>query len=252
MSWESSLLRGFNSIVVVTRALSARRHCVLAGLAVALYGCGSVGPVLPETGAEEGPRDATVSAWVRGRARGIVGGEQDPKLQAPAPATQAYDRALAAMSSGDYTEAELELAQLTLQYPDYAGPYVNLAILYRRDGRASEARDALELALALDPGHPAANNQLGMLLRSEGQFGAAEEAYLNAIAADPGYPLAHYNLGVLLDLYLKRPADALEHYEHYQGLAAEPDDRVSRWIIDLRRRLGVRNDTQRTAREGSL
>ncbi|MEE8308357.1 MAG: hypothetical protein V3R81_13905, partial [Gammaproteobacteria bacterium] len=61
--------------------------------------------------------------------------------------------------------------------------------------------------------------------------------------------LAHYNLGVLLDLYLKRPAEALPHYERYQTLAGE-DERVTKWIIDLRRRLGITEPTTRIAQEG--
>ncbi len=161
----------------------------------------------------------------------------------------AYERALAAMASGAVTEAELELEQLILEYPSYAGPYVNLAILYRGSGRAEEAVEVLHRALALEPNHPAANNQLGILLRAQGQFVDAEAAYRLAIAADPEYALAYYNLGILLDLYLQRPADALPYYERYQDLASEPDAAVANWIIDLRRRLGVTGNTARVAQE---
>ena len=164
----------------------------------------------------------------------------------------AYERALEAMASGDATEAELELEQLILEYPNYAGPYVNLAILYRGSGRAEEAVEVLHRALALEPNHPAANNQLGILLRAQGQFVDAEAAYRLAIAADPEYALAYYNLGILLDLYLNRPAEALQQYERYQDLAAEPNAAVALWIIDLRRRLGVTDSTPRVAQESTL
>jgi hypothetical protein len=43
---------------------------------------------------------------------------------------------------------------------------------------------------------------------------------------------------VLLDVYLRRTAEALEHYELYQSSLAEPNETVGRWIIDLRRRAG--------------
>jgi len=161
----------------------------------------------------------------------------------------AYERALQAMSDGSITDAELELEHLILEYPDYAGPYVNLAILYRTSGRADEAAEILGRAFDLDPDHPAANNQLGMLLRARGEFVAAEAAYRRAIAADPDYSLAYYNLGILLDLYLQRPADALSNYERYQDLMPEPDVTVAGWIIDLRRRLGVPATPQRIAQE---
>jgi tetratricopeptide (TPR) repeat protein len=88
-----------------------------------------------------------------------------------------------------------------------------------------------------------------MLLRREGQFTDAEAAYRRAIATDPQYSLAHYNLGVLLDLYLRRPSEALECYEYYQSMLAEPNQTVGRWIVDLRRRLGMNENATRVARE---
>ena len=91
--------------------------------------------------------------------------------------------------------------------------------------------------------HPVALNQLGMLLRRQGKFLEAESAYLKAVTASPGYALAHYNLGVLNDLYLQRLDAALRHYERYQALAGE-DHQVTKWIVDLKRRIGV---AQRTA-----
>jgi hypothetical protein len=72
---------------------------------------------------------------------------------------------------------------------------------------------------------------------------------MRAIASDPDYALAHHNLGVLLDLYLHRPAEALQHYERYQELIAEPDATVGRWIIDLQRRVGRNEDAARLAQE---
>ena len=153
------------------------------------------------------------------------------------------------MDTGDWLEAELELEQLVLLYPGFPGPYVNLAILYRRDGRLEEAVEALNSALAIAPNHAVANNELGAVLRERGEFAEAEAAYRRAIAGDPAYALPHYNLGVLLDLYLKREAEALEHYAAYQSLLAEPDAEVGRWIVDLRRRLGVTEETVRFAQE---
>ena len=107
----------------------------------------------------------------------------------------------------------------------------------------------MQLALSLHPEHPAANNQLGILRRSQGRFADAEAAYERAIAADPDYALAYMNLGILLDVYLRRPADALANYERYQELLIEPDRAVAGWIVDLRRRLGVPAEPQRVAQE---
>jgi Tfp pilus assembly protein PilF len=120
----------------------------------------------------------------------------------------------------------------------YPGPHANLALVYARDGRDADARAALDRVLAIEPNHAAANTELGILLREQGEFAAAEEAYRRALDADPNHALARYNLGVLLDIYLRRPAEALEQYEAYQGSLAEPNEIVGRWIIDLRRRTG--------------
>ena len=245
------------------------RASLLLCLSALLYGCGSTGPSQPEpeipeieitevveADAEPTGRTTRMSRAERRRARRSRAAEEESGDEAqleplPSELTQAYDRALSAMLGGDDTEAELQLEQLILQYPDYAGPYVNLAIIYRRGGRMEEARDALDRALLIDPGHAAANNQLGILHRWEGRFAEAEASYRSAIETDPNYVLAYYNLGVLLDLYLKRPAEALDNYERYQELQVEPDETVARWIIDLRRRVGVTESTARVAQEGA-
>jgi tetratricopeptide (TPR) repeat protein len=167
----------------------------------------------------------------------------------PEAAAAAYQRALAAMRAENWLEAELELEQLTLEQPAYPGPHVNLALVYLHDGRRDDARAALANALALDPNHAAANTQLGILLREDGKFAEAEAAYRRALAAEPEHALAHYNLGVLLDIYLRRTAEALEHYESYQSSLAEPNETVARWIIDLKRRVG-NGEAARVAQEG--
>jgi tetratricopeptide (TPR) repeat protein len=156
----------------------------------------------------------------------------------PEAAAAAYQRALAAMRAENWLEAELELEQLTVEQPAYPGPHVNLALVYLHDGRRDEARAALERALGAEPGHPAANTQLGIMLREDGKFAEAEAAYRRALATDPEHALAHYNLAVLLDIYLRRTAEALEHYERYQASLTQPNETVGRWIIDLRRRVG--------------
>jgi hypothetical protein len=46
------------------------------------------------------------------------------------------------------------------------------------------------------------------------------------------------NLAVLLDLYLQRPAEALQQYEAYQAKLSQPDDRVAGWIRELEIRTG--------------
>jgi Flp pilus assembly protein TadD len=168
----------------------------------------------------------------------------------PEAAQQSYDRALAAMRSEDWLSAQVELEQLAHDHPDYVGPQVNLGIVYLHIDKDDEARAALDRALAIEPNHPAANLELGILLRRQGHFAEAEKAYRRALTGDPNYALAHYNLAVLLDVYLRRPDEALAHYEFYQNSLAEPDKTVAGWIIDLRRRIG-NGDASRVAQDSN-
>ncbi len=92
-------------------------------------------------------------------------------------------------------------------------------------------------ALASGGGAPAMTG-LGLAYRNTGRFGLAEDAYRSALQADPGYAPAMLNLGVLLDLYLQRPAEALEQYEAYQAKLLQPDERVAGWIRELEIRTG--------------
>jgi tetratricopeptide (TPR) repeat protein len=235
------------------------RSIAAGALALTLAACGSSAPKQADV---QAPRETAVPVATRG--------EPAPVAPAPAPegrrerrsdrraaeetnaaaaaaavaepvpeaATAAYTRAVAAMRANNWLEAELELEQLTHEHPDYPGPHVNLALVYLNDGRRADARKELDLALEADPGNAAANTQLGILLREDGQFAAAEAAYRRALETDPDHALAHYNLGVLLDIYLRRTAEALAHYEAYQASLDQPNETVGRWIIDLRRRAG--------------
>jgi len=226
-------------------------------LALTLAACGSSTPrqadvpapreVAPAVASAEPAADQATAAPERKRDRRserkaaeAASAEAAAAVVEPVPeaAAAGYQRATAAMRAQSWVEAELELEQLVLEYPEYPGPHVNLALVYLEDGRRDDARKEIELALGVDPGHAAANTQLGILLREDGKFEAAEAAYRRALETDPDHALAHYNLGVLLDIYLRRTAEALEHYEAYQASLAQPDETVGRWIIDLRRRAG--------------
>lgn len=173
----------------------------------------------------------------------IAIGEQGVVHEIPPRAMTLFEQAVAIMSTGDIVEAQFRFQEFLLQYPEYPGAHVNLAIIYVQNGDDRAAEGSITDALIIDPRHPPALNQLGMLLRRQGNFTAAETAYMKAVAADPEYALAHYNLGVLNELYLRRFEVALLHFEYYQSLISE-DKQVEKWITDLKRRVQA---NQRTA-----
>ena len=149
-----------------------------------------------------------------------------------------YDDALALMKSGDYPAAIPVLRDFIADYPELAGPQLNLGIAYRMTGQDEAAAEALQRALKLNPLSPAAWHQQAILYRNQGDFHAALEAYNKAIELDQGYALAHRNIGILYDLYLQQPGPALQHYRKYLSLIDSEDIMVSRWITDLERRSG--------------
>lgn len=156
----------------------------------------------------------------------------------PERAAQQFAEALQSLEAGKLTDAELELQQLALAYPEFPGPHVNLGLLYERAGRLDAAERALREALNRDPGNVLAHTQLGVVYRKLGRFKEAEGAYLAALGADPNYAPAHLNFGVLCDLYLQQPERALQEFERYQELSGNSDKRVANWIAELRSRLG--------------
>src|SRR6266404_7966597 len=155
------------------------------------------------------------------------------------PAARAdFDRVVSTMRAGKTVEAELGFKQLSLQYPQFAAPLVNLAILQRNDGHLEQAEETLKSAVAHERGSAVAWNELGATQRMRGQFKDAASSYEQALAADPRYAPAWRNLGVLSDLYLGDPGRALTAFEQYRQLTGE-DKPVSGWIAELRQRLGV-------------
>ena len=163
-----------------------------------------------------------------------------PAPDAPIPprAAQQYSQALQMMKSGRSTDAELEFKQLTVAYPQFAGPQLNLGLIYLKDSRLADAETAFKAAVKIAPGNPIAGNELGIVERKLGKFADAETAYQNAISAEPNYAAAHLNLGVLYDLYLAEPQKALEQFERYIEIAGD-NKQVSGWVVELRKRVGA-------------
>jgi Tfp pilus assembly protein PilF len=107
----------------------------------------------------------------------------------PAAAQTLYEQAVAAMAAGDSIDAELRFQEFLLQYPDFPGAHVNLAIIFAARGDDAAAEGSLTDALIIDPRYAPALNQLGMLLRRQGKFVEAESAYMKAVTANPDYAL---------------------------------------------------------------
>jgi tetratricopeptide (TPR) repeat protein len=141
------------------------------------------------------------------------------------------------MRSGNATEAELEFKQMTLTYPRLSAPFVNLGILYRKNGHLDQSEEALKNAVERNGASAVAWNELGATQRLRGEFPDAAASYEKAIAADSNFAPAYRNLGVVSDLYLGDPERALTALERYKELTGE-ERPVTSWIAELRQRTG--------------
>jgi tetratricopeptide (TPR) repeat protein len=160
---------------------------------------------------------------------------------------QASFTALATLSPGRYAREEtldLTPAGVSTGDPAATGTVPGAWAPLLAAGSAAAAAGNWELAEqqfgeALESGSGApAMTGLALAYRHTGRFGLAEDAYNAALRTDPDYAPARLNLGVLLDLYLQRPAEALEQYEAYQAKLVVPDERVAGWIRELEIRTG--------------
>ncbi len=107
--------------------------------------------------------------------------------------------ALEALDARDFAGAEQALAALLAAE---AAP-ADRAFLYNKRGvariglgRAGEACQDFDAALAAQPGYAPALTNLGNVLVERGELDDAIRLYERAIASDPRYALAHLNLGV--------------------------------------------------------
>ena len=150
---------------------------------------------------------------------------------------RSFEAALADMHEQRWARAHDRLEQLASARPDLPGPRVNLAIVLRELGQEPAAHQLLQQLVQSHPAFAPGHHQLALLLRGRGEFAAADQAYAGALMADADYALAHYNRAVLNDLYLNRPAVALTHFQHYQHINGAEGGEVSRWIMDLQRRV---------------
>lgn len=220
-----------------------RSYAVLAELEPARFGK----QVEPEPFLAEivPPQPAVVAQPADPAAPPAKGKKAEPAAAAPppapaiAPATQQqFADALGKLDAGDFTGARPVLEKLVAAEPSLAEPAVNLGLLHVREKRWPEAEAALTEALKRDPKSAVALNELAAVQREAGRFKDAEASYVRALEADPSHNRTHRNYAVLLDLYLWRPAEALQHLEAYLSQSGTADRQVSGWIAELKRRVG--------------
>jgi tetratricopeptide (TPR) repeat protein len=140
------------------------------------------------------------------------------------------------LKAGNYRQAEANLEEIIKVRPDIPEAHFNLGWARQKLDRHADAVKAFEAGLKLRVDDVEATNLLGVSLRETGRFAEAEAVYLRGLALAPNMDRLHLNLGILYELYLKRPAQALESYRRYQALQKVPDAKVAGWIALLEKR----------------
>ena len=92
--------------------------------------CGGSSPLRSSSGTEQSGRaDAPPT-----------GGPGESAIAIPPVVLTLFEQATASMAAGDFIDAELRFKAFLLQYPDYPGAYVNLAIIHASSGNDAAAR----------------------------------------------------------------------------------------------------------------
>lgn len=151
---------------------------------------------------------------------------------------QMFADALGLLRDKEFEPAEQSLLVITSKYPNYAGPWSNLAIAQLSLKKYEASLESINSAINIDSSFCSSLALKGVVLRELGKFADAKTVYLQAIECNPDDIASIYNLGVLADLYLHDATTALFYYQTYLvALEGEQDSTVESWVVGLKRRV---------------
>lgn len=176
---------------------------------------------------------------------GIATHEPTPGILAPGATlsasadneTNLYRQAITALNNSQLEQAEADLMTIIHERPEFAGPWINLALIDIKKKNLDAAEKNLAKALERNPKLPQIFNVLGYIEISKGNINKAVDNYRQAIALKKDYAMAHYNLALLQDIYLQDAKVAVEHYKRYLELTQYQDKKTADWVLELERNL---------------
>jgi tetratricopeptide (TPR) repeat protein len=162
---------------------------------------------------------------------------QGTKLVIPPAVQSQFEQGIALIKQQKLREANRLYVNLSQQYGNLSGVWVQLADIALLQGEQQQAMDYLQQALSANQLNYVAHNGLALLYRQQGKFNLALQHYNLALESWPAFAQARLNRGILHDLYLGNKSQALEDYSLYQALLAKPERQVIGWIADLERQV---------------
>ena len=127
------------------------------------------------------------------------------------------------MSEGDLDKAESELVRVTSEQPGFAEVHSDYGVVLAQRRKYAEAEQEIERGLKLGYRDAAGLNSLGIARAELGRPTEAIEAYEQALDLDPHFAAADLNLALV---YL-RLGDVSEASRYYRKLC-ESNDRLCR------------------------
>lgn len=124
-----------------------------------------------------------------------------------------------------FDEAKKYLERSVKLQPGQTAAYYYLGLIAEGKGDNNQAALTFRNLLQRNPAYGAAWEGLGRVLLNQKQFPEAQQALEKAVALDPGSVKAHYQLGILLGR-TGRPNDASKEFEIVQQLNAEEQKRL--------------------------
>src|SRR5262249_21509186 len=107
---------------------------------------------------------------------------------APAPKTarKEYEKGTRALAASQLDEARTHLEKALSEFPCYARPQTDLAVVLTEQRELQSAEAALRKAVQCDPGFPDAYTQLGQLLNGEKKFADSADLLQDGLRRSPG------------------------------------------------------------------
>lgn len=148
-----------------------------------------------------------------------------------------FERAIVLLNHNKLDPAKDIFQQLTIDRPELAGAYANLAIIALKKNKPEKALELVNKSLTKNPKLAQALNFLAYLEQITGKIKLAEKHYKEAIANKKDYAIAHYNLALLYDIYLQDIEKAIPHYEIYMKLINNKDKNTADWLEQIKRKV---------------
>jgi len=148
-----------------------------------------------------------------------------------------YDEIKRLILVKEYFVAEAELMRFTTEYPNNAGAWANLGLVYSETHRLEKSEQALEKSIALNGKTAPLYARLAMVYKKRGKIDDSLKMYQRALEIAPDHANTHYNIAILYDIYLQDIARAIEHLERYIELGGQEDKGAKIWLKQLKRAL---------------